>query len=114
MSQKLVVSVDASQDGTELVTVQDVFSHVLELFQLVSDSDPMNQDKVAWRLISASMNSPFTVTAEAVPRFPYRSIDISAASQVNAFVSNYNELKQGRIPVAWSGQEPRDGLNNRS
>jgi hypothetical protein len=107
VSQKLVVSVDASQDGTELVTVQDVFMHVLELFQLVNDSDPMSQDKVAWRLISVTMNSPLTVTAEAVPRYPFAFIDDSAASQVTAFVSNYNELKEGRIPLDWARPEPK-------
>lgn len=107
MSQKLVVTVDASVNGTELATVQDVLSHVLELFQLVSESDPMNDGKVAWRLVSATMNSPLTVVAEAVPRFPNVAVDPIAARQVSAFVSNYSELRQGRIPAAWSAPEPR-------
>jgi hypothetical protein len=107
VSQKLVISVDASEGGPELVTVQDVLTHVLDLFQLITESDPLNEDKVAWRLVSATMNSPFTVTAEAVPRYPNIAVDRVAASQVESFVSNYSELRQGRIPLAWSGEKPR-------
>lgn len=108
MSQKLVVSVEATEGGPELVTVQDVLTHVIELFQLVTESDPGNEDKIAWKLVSATMNSPLTVIAEAIPRFPYvASIDSIAASQVNSFVGNFDELKQGRIPVAWSSEKPR-------
>lgn len=70
MSERLVISVDGSSTDPDRMTVQDVFTHVLELFQLVNESDPEAQGQVQWRLVSASMNSPFTVVAEAVPARP--------------------------------------------
>lgn len=107
MSQKLVITVDPSEGGAGLVTVQDVLSHVLELFELVGESDPSNEGLVAWRLVSATMNSPFTVTAEAVPRFPGVPVDRVAASQVRAFAHNYSELRSGHLPEAWAQNDAR-------
>lgn len=107
MSQKLVVTVDPMDSGAGLVTVQDVLSHVLELFELVVDSDPTNEGLVAWRLVGATMNSPFTVTAEAVPRFPGIPVNRIAESQVRAFAQNYAELRSGRLPDAWADPGPR-------
>ena len=101
MSQKLVVSVDASKDHPDLMTVQDVFSHVLDLFQLVGQSDPGSEGAVQWRLLSVNMNSPLTVTAEAVPVYPGTVIEEAAKRQKAAFSRNYRELKSGRMPSAW-------------
>jgi hypothetical protein len=107
LTQKLVITVDPSESGTGLVTVQDVLAHVLELFELVIDSDPTNEGLVAWRLVSATMNSPFTVTAEAVPRYPGIPVDRIAESQVRAFAHNYAELRSGQLPEAWAEPEAR-------
>lgn len=108
MTQKLVVSVDASKDHPDLMTVQDVFSHILDLFTLVSQSDPGSENVVKWRLVSANMNSPFTVTAEAVAAVPGTVIEEAAKRQKREFRKNYGELKAGRVPSAWSGQKPRE------
>jgi hypothetical protein len=107
VSQKLVVTVDPSETSSALVTVQDVLLHVLELFELVVESDPANGGLVAWRLVSATMNSPFTVTAEAVSRYPGVPIDLVAESQVRAFAQNYAELRSGHLPEAWAELESR-------
>lgn len=101
MSQKLVVSVDASKDHPDHMTVQDVFSHVLDLFQLVAQSDPGSESTVQWRLLSVNMNSPLTVTAEAVPVYPGAVIEEAAKRQKRAFSSNYKELRSGSMPSAW-------------
>lgn len=102
MTQQLVVSVDASSERPDLMTVQDVFTHVLDLFQLVGESDLASSGEVVWRLVSVNMNSPLTVTAEAVPARPGIAIEHLAIRQKAAFASNYLELKTGHIPAAWS------------
>jgi hypothetical protein len=109
VSEKLMIRVDAPKDHPDLMTVQDVFTHVLELFQLVGLSDPSSQSEVRWRLLSVNMNSPFTVTAEAIPMRPgSMPIDELARRQKTAFLQNYTELKAGRISTAWSGVKARD------
>ena len=111
MSQKLIVSVDASKEHPDLMTVQDVFTHVLELFQLVNESDLESQGQIVWKLVSASMNSPFTVTAEAVATRQGIQTDIVAQQQKRAFARNYNELKGGRCPREWSSPKMRETVS---
>ncbi len=108
MSERLVVIVDAMQDQSELLTVQEVFSHVLEIFQLVNDSDPETAGELKWRLVSANMNSPFTVVAEATASHPHVDVEPLARRQKAAFRGAYAELQRGRIPKAWSGQKTRE------
>lgn len=112
MTEKLVISVDGSKEHPDLLTVQDVFTHVLELFQLVGESDPEAQGQVQWRLVSASMNSPFTVVAEALPTIPGVFIEPIARRQKAAFNRNFAELRTGRIPAAWSAPKAREAINH--
>jgi hypothetical protein len=111
VAEKLVVRVDASAGHPEHMTVQDVFAHVLDLFHLVDESDPENQGQIIWRLLNVTMNSPLTVTAEAVPIRPEISLDQAnefARKQLRAFNHNFSELRQGRFPKAWSSRKNRD------
>lgn len=110
MTQKLIVSVDASREHPDM-TVQDVFAHVLELFQLVNESDPEIQGKVRWRLVKATMNSPFTVVAEAVAAVPGVRIEHAAKQQKRAFRRNISELRAGRMPSAWSTPKARETVS---
>lgn len=55
-----------------------------------------------WRLVSVSMNSPLTVVAEAVSARPGVNIDSAARAQKRNFVRNWNTLRGGRLPPAWS------------
>lgn len=108
MSQQLIVSVDTSKDHPELMTVQEVFSHVLELFQLVNQSESENQGEITWRLVSVQMNSPLTVTAEAMPTRYGVQTDIVAEKQKRAFARNYSQLRAGTIPREWSAPKNRE------
>jgi hypothetical protein len=101
VTQRLVVSVDG-------MSVQDVFAQVLDLFQLVSQSDPSVQSDVVWRLVSVTMSSPLVVTAEAEPARPEVQADESARRQKRAFAKGYGELRSGRVPAAWSGKSQKD------
>jgi hypothetical protein len=111
MTEKLVISVDGSKEHPDLLTVQDVFTHVLELFQLVNESDPGTNELVQWRLVSASMNSPFTVVAEAMPTQPGANIGPVAHRQKRAFQRNYSELQRGRIPSDWANAKTRETVS---
>ena len=112
MSQKLIVSVDASNENPELSSVEDVFSHVLELFRLVNQSGSDNQGDIVWRLVSVQMNSPLTVTAEAVSVRYGVQADVVAERQKRAFTCNYNQLRSGTIPREWSTPKIREVMNS--
>lgn len=107
MTERLVISVDPG--GTETnQKVQDVFGHVLDLFDLLAHSGQIDDDAVAWRLVSVSMNSPLTIIAEAIAARPAPPVLVErvARAQRERFSSNILELKGGRVPNAWRG--PRE------
>lgn len=107
MSEKLVISVDASTTSPDLMKVQDVFAHVLELFDLASKSESDPEHTVIWRLVNVSMNSPLTVTAEAVSAKPNVNVDVIAKAQKQEFARNLNSLRKGIIPKVWAGESAR-------
>lgn len=91
-------AVDANQK------VQDVFIHVLDLFDLLAKSSDENAEgSIAWRLVRVSMNSPLTVVAEAIAvrPDPVVKVDAIARRQKEHFARNLVELKGGRVPRAW-------------
>lgn len=100
MSERLVVTVD-SGNITELTSVQDVFEHVLQMFELVSESDADPEKQVVWKLISATTNSPLTVVAEAVPKISGAMIDQIARDQMAEYARNLDGLRRGQIPQCW-------------
>lgn len=112
MSDKLVIRVgSALSDAGDRMTVQDVFNHVLEIFQLVDESDPGAQKQVQWRLVGASMNSPFTVVAEAVGVSADVDVAFYAARQKSAFRENIESLKNGVVPEPWSTPWAREAVS---
>lgn len=102
MPVRMVVRVDAPRAHPDRLTVRDAFEHVLDLFELAVYGDEDPNREVEWRLVTASMQSPLTVVAEAVPVRPGVDIDAIARRQSAEFVRNYEELKHGRVPKAWS------------
>ncbi len=104
MSEKMVISVDGPDSAPDHVTVQDAFKHVIELFELATKSTSDPENAVIWRLVSVSMNSPLTVTAEAVSAKAGVDITIIARAQKEEFASNLNSLKRGVIPNTWKGE----------
>jgi hypothetical protein len=104
LAERLVISVDPGAAALNQ-KVQDVFGHVLDLFDLLAHSGQIDDDAVAWRLVSVSMNSPLTIVAEAIAARPAPGVVVErvARAQRERFSSNIRELKQGRVPDVWRG-----------
>ena len=102
MTERLIVSVDASTSHSNGITVEDAFNQVLDLFELAKESESDPERVVAWRLVSATMQSPFTVVAEAVSVVPHMNIDSIARAQKVEFVRNLEQLNRGVVPRVWS------------
>jgi len=107
LAERLVISVDPGPTE-QSSKVQDVFGHVLDLFDLLGHSGEETDAAIAWKLVSVSMNSPLTIVAEAIAvrPAPNFSIDQLARTQKTRFARNVAELKRGRVPDAWRG--PRE------
>jgi hypothetical protein len=112
VSERLVIKVDSPKDDPELMKVQDVFRHVLDLFELATRSESDPDGAVIWRLVSVSMNSPMTVVAEAASVRPNVDINIIARAQKLEFARNVSSLRIGVIPPVWSSESDRRTIRN--
>jgi len=102
MAERLVVRVNASPSHANGITVEDAFNQVLDLFELAKEGEADPDRLVAWRLVSATMQSPFTIVAEAVSVVPLMNVDSIARAQKVEFVRNLEQLNHGVVPRAWS------------
>lgn len=110
MTERLTFSVDSPPSHPDLLTVEDAFKQILDYFELAVHSGNVENDFV-WRLISASVKSPFTVVAEAVSIHPGIDVEPLARAQKRAFANNVVELRKGKIPEDWSAGKIRNTAN---
>ena len=113
MAERLVISVDAPASHPDILRVQDVFAHVFEMFQLAAQSEADPEHLVEWKLVSATMNSPFTIVAEAVPIRP-GIVDFDRLSDANLgeFTKNLNDLGVGMVPRIWDSGPTKKGARS--
>jgi len=110
LAERLTFSVDSPPSHPDLLTVEDAFKQILDYFELAVHSGNVEYDFV-WRLISASVKSPFTVVAEAVSVHPDIDVEPLARAQKRAFANNVVELRKGKIPDDWSAGKIRNTAN---
>ena len=80
MAEKVKIKIEPSGAASENLTVADAMRQVLDYIQLLELADSSTgQDKVVWRLHSATTNSPFEVVAEATAVDPTISVAFEAA-----------------------------------
>lgn len=103
MAERIKVTVRPSGAHPDLLTVQDAMRQVLDVFDLVAT------DEIAWRLVDASMNSPFWAEGEAVSLVPEIDIGPIARAQKEELSRNLRSLILGNRPAEWY-TAPRDQL----
>jgi hypothetical protein len=98
--------------GSDDLTVEDAMRQVLDTFALVGRADPVGAGSIAWRLVSATTNSPFTVVAEARSNMPGINVGSIARAQKAQFRKCIAELRTGKVPAAWNSQDDRRRARN--
>lgn len=107
MSERLTVRIAPPNDDRESLPVEDAFAHILDLFELAKSSDEVAEREVEWRLVSVSMNSPLTVTAEAYPLRAGVDVDAAARRQKSGLARGLADLQRGRMPRVWGANAVR-------
>lgn len=95
-SERLTIRVELADGGDGAPTVQEVFTHVLELFELADDGSG-----VRWAFVSASTRSPLTIVAEARGAAPPEVVIANADRQIRQFVEDVDALQRGALPQPW-------------
>jgi hypothetical protein len=85
----------------DILTIRDAVDQVRDIFELAENDDP----RVAWKLVSASTNTPLTIAAEMVAMVP----DITPLELVTLASERTTEVREGfaalgdgAIIAAWS------------
>jgi len=85
----------------DVLTIRDAVDQVRDIFELAEDGDP----RVTWKLVSASTNTPLTITADMVAMVPdITPIELAtlASERTKEVREGFAALGRGRIIPAWS------------
>jgi len=104
VAKRVTVKVEAPKEHPDVLDIQDAMRQVLDEFTLLTP-EGKDSGEVVWRLILASANSPLVVTAEAVSLHSDVDISLLATAQIKSFAKNLRELRDGRMPRAWSAKK---------
>lgn len=105
--ERVTVTISSSAGEDTPLTVEDAMRQILDFFALLSAAGGEDQDKVAWRLVSISMNSPLRATAEAFPTVPGIPAEPIARREKEALIRAFIDLEQRQIPE-WMDRPARD------
>lgn len=79
---------------------------VLDFFNLLDDRS--KDDRVVWRLVSASTNSPLTIIAEATSFDPAVDVTFAARLQKKILDERFHSILQGETPMEWRSTPKAD------
>jgi len=85
----------------DVLTIRDAVEQVRDIFELAENEDP----RVTWKLVSASTNTPLTITAEMVAMVPdITPIELAtlASERTKEVREGFAALGRGSIIPAWS------------
>lgn len=85
----------------DILTIRDAVDQVRDIFELAENDDP----RVAWKLVSATTNTPLTIAAEMVAMVPdLTPLELSAlaAARTKEVDEGFTALERGEIIPAWS------------
>ncbi|MCK5845749.1 MAG: hypothetical protein KAG97_13635, partial [Victivallales bacterium] len=80
MAERVTIRIEPSDLESDTLSVSDAMRQVLDFVELLHAVDEDHGGKnIVWRLVSASMNSPFEVVAEAASRDPSIVVSVEAS-----------------------------------
>lgn len=85
----------------DILTIRDAVDQVRDIFELAETDDP----GVAWKLASASTNTPLTIVAEMVamePEISAAALAALARERTKELKEGFDALERGNVIAAWS------------
>jgi hypothetical protein len=101
LAGRVRIVIRPSGSHPDILTIRDAVDQVRDIFDLAENDNP----SVAWKLVSATTNTPLTISAELVAMEP----DISptelaafASDQTRELKEGFSALERGSIIPSWS------------
>lgn len=104
MKRIVRITIEASQDHPDVLTVQDAMQQALDFFALLTDE---SNPAVKWKLTLASTNSPLTVEGEPVDMRTLAGAFGSVEKRIETVERNLSRVAQG---LDFDDSFPRDKL----
>ena len=104
MKRKVRVTIEASPDHPEILTVQDALLQALDFFNVLTDDTTPN---VVWNLTLASTNTPLTVEGEPVDMRTLAGAYSAVEHRVEIVERNFARVASG---LNFDSSFPRDKL----
>lgn len=85
----------------DILTIRDAVDQVRDIFELAENDDP----SVAWKLVSATTNTPLTIAAEIVamgPNMTPAQLSAVATARTKELREGFSALTRGAIIPSWS------------
>ena len=111
MAERVKITVRASSAHPDVLTVQDAMRQVLDFFDLLT-GDETDSKQLAWKLVSASTNSPFTAEGEAVSLVPNVDVAVMARAQKVRLSRGFASMKRGEQPSDFAQANRAEKLKN--
>lgn len=106
--EKVTVTVQSSVGEEANLTVNDAMRQVLDFFDLLTLAGGEDGSAIAWHLISATTNSPFQVTAQAVASKPGVIAEQIARKEKSLIAAGLNDIVSHASIPDWMDKPARD------
>ncbi|MGD0168511.1 MAG: hypothetical protein ABSE54_02185 [Smithella sp.] len=110
MAEKIQIVIEPPESHPDFLTIKDAMEQVLDYFQLTVIGEP-DTENIAWKLVSISMKSPLTVTAEAYSFDQTINIDEVAKKQKDRLTNGIKSVLKGITPKEWTSEEAGKIIN---
>ena len=100
--ERVTVTIRSSFGEDAPLTVQDATRQLLDFFELLSAAGGEGGDVISWRLVSVSLESPLTATAEAFSTAPDVPPEPIARIEKAQLASTLRGIMEGHTPD-WMG-----------
>lgn len=101
LAGRVRIVIRPSGSHPDVLTIRDAVDQVRDIFELAESDNP----GVAWKLASATTNTPLTIVAEMIamePDITAAALAALASEQTKALKEGFDALERGRVIPAWS------------
>jgi hypothetical protein len=101
LTGRVRIVIRPSGSHPDILTIRDAVDQVRDIFDLAENDDP----SVAWKLVSATTNTPLTIAAELVamkPEISPTELAVLANLRTRELKEGFDALERGAIIPSWS------------
>lgn len=105
--ETVTVTITSSMGDDAPLTVHDAMHQILDFFGLLSEAGGDESGSISWQLVSVSMKSPLSATAQAFPTFDGAPVTRVARAEKEKLLHGLQGLTTGEHIPEWMSPKTR-------